>query len=938
MLSCAQATIERDTTMKHSSSKDATQTAAEAFASAVQIEGENGRLYRKVRELAGKKCKELSWETRADIYARLRSGGFICQSPEDVYVYIERVADKHRDKFKAVYDRLITAEYIGITRRVDLVVWGCGCGLDIAALCDALRSDTNAGRWLEIRSVLLLDISETALTFAKALTRKLLPVTRVRSIHFDITRLDEDECKKRLSCEMRKDRFRATPRVHLFSNILDLLKPKEVRHFGNTLTDLMVGWNSAAIRETVVAYSPTYKKYNSTSEDKMSAFREGLSQGKVEVASFGDNLTIDRAACALFHVYTNRKRYDLWHNKLNKDTEGHSLGVDLLRIADHRPDLRWEKLWDALCDAHCGRNAEGKLRPLSSRYCAARLDGRVLCLIPKLGVLQRKLVLALLPPIPNSSRVTKDDKEEKETLYATRKRLAQRLAQNEDSKTDYYFHLEIVRDTENPYTLETVANPGSGHGNIDFMKAFLLQWNSSMAQEGTPTSQQQKLIDDRHQLRKVRGGPGTGKTYALIWHIVRLYLRTQQPILVVIKTHSLLGVLEQKFMATLEKISTPEVIAKAREGDVRFRTLESLVSQDKDTGKYEAYREAIGANAAIMVDELQVLDPEAVKLLYNTSGEMAPSRQFYLFCDEEQTLHNRENVLELASEESNCAGTFRVVRAPDKGFGRFITLKENQRAVSQELAKKLSQIQYALLSDKYDMNALQMMPTQSIEPEYLLEELTPIRFIESSPLQEPLPLSSNIKEQFEKIPYPASNKDASYLEVPGVTDCHRIGVERATEVAKVLAPIIQTAYGNLNSERDELLIVCSSMTMAQYLPDELEKEPSLHKWKGRFSRTHRWNEEFGKLRWAQKQKSRQQFRKGPGHLYITTVDCAMGHTFPHVIFLFTRNANEEDFDRELFLTGISRASQSVCVVDASQGHQVAAFLRKQGVQELRIAP
>lgn len=920
--------------MKHSSSKDATQTAAEAFASAVQIEGENGRLYRKVRELAGKKCKELSWETRADIYARLRSGGFICQSPEDVYVYIERVADKHRDKFKAVYDRLIEAEYIGITRRVDLVVWGCGCGLDIAALCDALRSDTNAGRWLEIRSVLLLDISETALTFAKALTRKLLPVTRVRSMVCDITQLDEDEHKDRLSCETRKDRFHATPRVHLFSNILDLLKPEEVRHFGNTLKDLMRNGGSA-IRETVVAYSPTYKKYNSTSEDKMSAFREGLSQGKVEAASFGDNLTIDRAACALFHVYTDRRGYDLWHNKLNKDTEGHSLGVDLLRIADHRPDLRWHELWDALRCA-LDRNAEGKLRPLSSRYCAARLDGRVLCLIPKMGVSRRKLVLALLPPTLNSSRVTTDDKDEKKTLFATRERLAQRLTQNEDSKTDYLFLLEIVRDKKNSYTLDTVADSGSGHGNIDFMKAFRLQWNNSMAQEGTPTPQQKKLIDDRHQLRKVRGGPGTGKTYALIWHIVRLYLRTQQPILVVIKTHSLLGVLEQKFMATLEKISTPEVVAKAREGDVRFRTLESLVSQDKDTGKYEAYREAIGANAAIMVDELQALDPEAVKLLYNTSGEMAPSRQFYLFCDEEQTLHNRENVLELASEESNCAGTFWVVRAPDKGFGRFITLKENQRAVSPELAKKLSQIQYALFSDKYDMNALQMMPTQSIEPEYLLEELTPIRFIETSPLQEPLPLSSNIKEQFEKIP--ASNNEASYLKVPGVTDCHRIGVERATEVAKVLAPIIQTAYGNLNSEQDEILIVCSSMTMAQYLPDELEKEPSLHKWKGRFSRTHRWNEEFGKIRWAQKQKSRQQFRKGPGHLYITTVNCAMGATFPHVIFLFTRNANEEDFDRELFFTGISRASQSVCVVDASRGHQMAAFLRKQGVQELRIAP
>ena len=62
-------------------------------------------------------------------YQWLRSNGYVARDEDDINVYVAKVARRHAPKFKWLYDNLF-AQYQNVFQgEIDLVVWGCGCGL-----------------------------------------------------------------------------------------------------------------------------------------------------------------------------------------------------------------------------------------------------------------------------------------------------------------------------------------------------------------------------------------------------------------------------------------------------------------------------------------------------------------------------------------------------------------------------------------------------------------------------------------------------------------------------------------------------------------------------------------------------------------------------------------------------------------------------------------
>ena len=121
----------------------------------------------------------------ADVrYQWLRNNGYVVRDDADIAVYVHKVAARHQPKFQWLYGNLFQQYPNVFQGELDLVVWGCGCGLDLLALYDRAMKQDNPQLWLTVRSVTLLDISETALSCAKEFAELLFPCARGRIVGY----------------------------------------------------------------------------------------------------------------------------------------------------------------------------------------------------------------------------------------------------------------------------------------------------------------------------------------------------------------------------------------------------------------------------------------------------------------------------------------------------------------------------------------------------------------------------------------------------------------------------------------------------------------------------------------------------------------------------------------------------------------------------------
>lgn len=102
---------------------------------------------------------------------------------------------------------------------------------------------------------------------------------------------------------------------------------------------------------------------------------------------------------------------------------------------------------------------------------------------------------------------------------------------------------------------------------------------------------------------------------------------------------------------------------------------------------------------AVMVDEAQLIDRDDLEIIYKLTEHFNPIREFYIFADEEQTLHAN-------SLEKGTNGKLSVA-LPGPLFGRWRTLTGNHRVKSRNLLRVYRMVQERM-STKYDLSELAM--------------------------------------------------------------------------------------------------------------------------------------------------------------------------------------------------------------------------------------
>jgi hypothetical protein len=251
---------------------------------------------------------------------------------------------------------------------------------------------------------------------------------------------------------------------------------------------------------------------------------------------------------------------------------------------------------------------------------------------------------------------------------------------------------------------------------------------------------QEAIALRRSQYLRVRGAPGTGKTVTMLWRGVYSLLRTHLPVLLLCKTNTLVVHHERLLAATL--LSSNRGVDRAKREMITFDTVDHFLCEQyriskgcKLVGKHhsssemdrlcndcrtEAMSDILSSSSAwksqiqygaVLIDEAQIIEPHQIKAVYLLTRRSNPYREFYMFCDEEQSIRSRHDVLEADNESKKM-----VVKAPAVGFGKFVTLNEHFRVLNMDLLKIYKFVQNEM-RDKYDINALAMQGiAQSFQP------------------------------------------------------------------------------------------------------------------------------------------------------------------------------------------------------------------------------
>jgi hypothetical protein len=118
-------------------------------------------------------------------------GKFISRDESDVDVYVHKVARKHLPKFKWLYENLFKTQKEIFSKDLDIVIWGCGCGLDLLAFYDCAMAQKNPQLWTTVRHITLIDISDAALKRAETMAKILFPMASISVVKCDLSNVNE---------------------------------------------------------------------------------------------------------------------------------------------------------------------------------------------------------------------------------------------------------------------------------------------------------------------------------------------------------------------------------------------------------------------------------------------------------------------------------------------------------------------------------------------------------------------------------------------------------------------------------------------------------------------------------------------------------------------------------------------------------------------------
>ena len=864
-------------------------------------------------------------------YDRLRDEGhFICEDETDVNVYISKVANKHIGKFRALYTHLFENYRDLFSHQVDLIVWGCGCGLDLIAFYETAMQTGTPETWVSVRTITLIDISKAALTRAKECAEMLFPCAKIRPLPCNLK--NPDAIATVYATLYERNPF--VPRIHFLSNILDLLDRTFVEAFYNKIK------SDHQFNEYLIAFSPSYGEVkNRPFED----LKRNLSQFKQEEIRTINSTPIGtgwRFFCRLFNTAFFTHEEEARKEPL---------------LASLRDCIATEPHWSLYCEDYgclwdyCVRVN----RSILSQYQALkRLPIKnskgeqhyffLLCPREK----GKQFLIMHSPKLfrgkPCASKCSTADSntciqrtafsatfcsKQRTALYVSAEKQIAKEAKIEDSKAlESHIYWNIKRPTR-PSQQQTMSPQRDTETHAKLLNLFftdvwgdvkpLLEPKRTIKPSG---NSQWDVIYSPRQLRIVRGGPGVGKTFALLWHALYAYKRTHLPVLIVGKTNTLqsinartLDITLSKYLHSIQKREEIFTVATANEFLCHLQ-YPRWPQDDKHSAcnyndklcaqcNQEVYEhpEKYKINkkyGCVLIDEAQALTPEEVSAIYTITKTNNLWREFYLFCDEQQSLRKTNNLT------TDTSTGHQKLKVPDRGFGRATILKDNHRLKNHTLLRVCEKVREQM-STRYDTKEL----TMTLVNEGNARTISAGLLFRSFAISRCPPVSY-------------ASEDSSI-----------VGKDN-------LLSSLKTSFQDLitleNEERNALLCLCNSAKISGFLSQEdIQKQllcwSSLHNIKI----THPVIKEPTASSREKKHLHREQkalkraFYESDDTLHITMIDCAQGHTFEKVCLVLSDEFELSYLGNlELLFTACSRARTALRVIDATGKHEVYELLKQ----------
>lgn len=676
-------------------------------------------------------------------------GKYIARDEADVDVYVVKVAERHIPKFRWLYDNLFNAYSDVFAKDIDLVVWGCGCGLDLLALYDRALAQKNPQLWTKVRSVTLVDASKSALERAKQISEVLFPLAKnVQMVVCDLTKPQE---VKRCVCLRSLTAY--LPRIHLISNLLDLFE--DAVPFATAIKE------SAArnirphiyFNDLVVAFSPEYR--GGRVARNIEAFRDVWDEhGLAEPMKTVGDEPLNCEFCA-FAYRTLRGVNDPCY-RAYMGGRYRALNALVEKCPTVEQGFDFHAFVTALSKIKVnGINFFRVYQWVEVRRFKGQLERMVFVPGPEISPRPAPCVVEFgCSPVMDVKKLM--GKSSERALTCLKNRMGDEAVviggKEEDFTVWVWCQKKLVLY---PSTDRTNENRWLCDGQIDYSLYFRIDVEDAEPLpnlESCMDEKQREVIYSRTQYRKIRGSAGCGKSTTMMWHAVMAVLRIHLPVLLVCRTVTLFNRNKRRIAATLKQ-EIPEL--EYVDSDlVQFMTLDKVLCQhqwgcsclwkrcahckgcghkpsficsdyrgiggdgrqldnrekseccdacrdeniDKLSRKRTQYAAGSTVYGAVMIDEVQSVSPSLVQAVVNLTYGGNPARECYVFCDERQCLN--PEAVEIDPEK----GKLRV-KVPDRGagYGRWVDLNKPYRTSSDftgRLADVAARLQ-ALTAEKY---------------------------------------------------------------------------------------------------------------------------------------------------------------------------------------------------------------------------------------------
>ena len=835
-----------------------------------ELDGEQKTsLYDEIVKFYQVKSRQISYNQQDTLYSKMRCSGFIVDNEDDAAVYVDHVAKKHSEKFQTLYHRFFIDNKSIFESDISLVVWGCGIGLDLFAFYDAAMRQEKPELWVRVRHIVLMDVAPWALERAREVAEILFPTAKVITKYIDFTDtrlLNELE-------QLKIDDNPLVPRVHLISNVLDLIVEHRASFFN---AFCFLAQKRGKVNEFLLMFSPQYGDLRSQKEKIDPCIETFVTDCNMilerGLAPINDGKTIYFSYRMLDKYWSSKEAYDTFFTaplfkdlrslvlELWKDSKGLFEKTDLQYLFHFVKRGALDRYYQSVkVDFYKPKEAD----PIGCILFCPKQD--------EAGRYYRPLVYC------HDKQAKTDNICDK--IYGTSYKKGYK---HPLKKQTIFISFNDLKGSRLLTPRLYLSNEFSE--NIDFEALFFLRAKDATLPTLEQLDKKQKEVAvARKQFKKVRGSAGAGKTMAMLWHGILAYRRTHLPILFLGKTNSLLSINSHRFAAAFEGCSISNEMVEFRTvNDFLCKEFGSLYPCKADEDKCRMCNEEAFAKikhgasvkkkyGAILVDEAQGIESQTMEAIFDATGKAFPRREFYFFCDEQQTLHKNKGVLEDGDKEKLNGSKKKVVKAPAKGFGPYVTLSGNHRFKNEKLTHVAQYIQ-----------AMQ-------KEDYAIDELA----IKTGPIQE------NLFEQ----------------------NAFKVSKGNKTQIQNGLQQLCNLTLPNKGGTKDAIVVMCASQKEALDFGKENLSDILPSGWK--LYRTHTAentaNEEAKKC----DQEARRNFREYNKTLHITTIDCMQGHTFSKVLFVIDREISSE----ELF-TACTRARDILYVLDLTDGHTYYTKLKQ----------